>query len=89
MPVQQAHRYCNWARSRKDHHPSGEEDGMTERLLTIQEVCAKLGGVKPWTIRCWVSQKRIPYTKVGRLTRFPESRIDAWIQERTVLPLEE
>ena len=59
---------------------------MNERLLTLDEVCQKLGGVKPWTIRCWVSQQRIPYTKVGRLTRFPENRIDEWILHNTVLP---
>lgn len=57
-----------------------------ERLLTLEEVCRKLGGVRPWTIRGWVSQKRIPYTKVGRLTRFPERRINEWIEARTVAP---
>ena len=35
-----------------------------------------LGGVKPWTIRSWVTQRKIPYTKVGRLTRFPEAHIE-------------
>ena len=59
---------------------------MQERLLTLDEVCAKLGGVRPWTIRGWVSQKKIPFTKVGRLTRFPESRIEDWIKDKTVLP---
>ena len=59
---------------------------MSERLLTIDQVCAKLGGVKPWTIRSWVSQRRIPYTKVGRLTRFPEENINAWIRANTVQP---
>lgn len=59
---------------------------MSGRLLTIEEVCAKLGGVRPWTIRSWVSQRRIPYTKVGRLTRFPEEHIDAWIRANTVEP---
>lgn len=59
---------------------------MSGRLLTIDEVCHKLGGVKPWTIRSWVSQRRIPYTKVGRLTRFPEEHIDAWIRANTVAP---
>jgi excisionase family DNA binding protein len=58
-----------------------------ERLLTIEEVCDRLGGVKPWTIRSWVSQRRIPYTKVGRLTRFPETLIDAWIQANTHSPV--
>ena len=60
---------------------------MSERLLTIEEVCQKLGGVKPWTIRCWVSQRKIPYTKVGRLTRFPETQINAWIMSNTHAPI--
>ncbi len=59
---------------------------MSERLLTIEEVCTKLGGVKPLTIRCWVSQRRIPYTKVGRLTRYPESQINEWIRSNTHAP---
>lgn len=59
---------------------------MSERLLTLEEVCRKLGGVKQWTIRSWVSQRRIPYTKVGRLTRFPESQINGWIQSNTYVP---
>lgn len=63
-----------------------ESGAVMERLLTIEEVCDRLGGVKPWTIRSWVSQKRIPYTKVGRLTRFPERRINEWIEIRTVEP---
>jgi excisionase family DNA binding protein len=60
---------------------------MSERLLTLDEVCVKLGGVKPWTIRCWVSQRKIPYTKVGRLTRFPESQINDWIRINTHAPI--
>jgi len=60
---------------------------MSERLLTIEEVCSKLGGVKPWTIRGWVSQRKIPYTKVGRLTRYPESLINEWIRSNTFLPV--
>lgn len=59
---------------------------MSEKLLTLDEVCRKLGGVKPWTIRCWVSQRKIPYTKVGSLTRFPEAHIDEWILANTVSP---
>jgi excisionase family DNA binding protein len=59
---------------------------MTEKLLTIDEVCVKLGGVRPWTIRGWVSQRKIPFTKVGRLTRFPETRINDWITSNTFQP---
>ncbi len=59
-----------------------------DRLLTLEEVCRKLGGVRPWTVRGWVSQRRIPFTKVGRLTRFPERGIDLWIRRNTVAPSE-
>ncbi len=59
---------------------------MSDRLLTIDEVCERLGGVKPWTIRAWVSQRKIPYTKVGRLTRFPEALINEWVRGNTVMP---
>ena len=59
---------------------------MSDKLLTIEEVCERLGGVKPWTIRAWVSQKKIPYTKVGRLTRFPEALINEWVRANTVMP---
>ena len=59
---------------------------MSERLLTLDEVCRKLGGVKPYTIRAWVSQRRIPYTKVGRLTRFPEAQINEWVRANTFMP---
>lgn len=59
---------------------------MSDKLLTIEEVCERLGGVKPWTIRAWVSQRKIPYTKVGRLTRFPEALINKWVRANTVMP---
>lgn len=62
-------------------------DSGPDRLLSLEEVCRKLGGVKPWTVRAWVSQRRIPFTKVGRLTRFPERGIDLWIRHHTVMPL--
>lgn len=58
----------------------------SERLMTMEELCRKLGGVKPWTIRAWVSRRKIPFTKVGRLTRYPESRINDWIRENTQDP---
>ena len=62
------------------------EAPSSERLLTLEEVCRKLGGVRPWTVRAWVSQRRIPFTKVGRLTRFPEGPINEWIRAHTVAP---
>jgi excisionase family DNA binding protein len=53
---------------------------MSEKLLTTEEVCAKLGGAEPWAIHCLVSQRRIPHTMVGQLMLFPESQINEWIR---------
>jgi hypothetical protein len=57
---------------------------MSGRLLTIDEACLKLGGVKPWTIRSWVSQRRIPYTKGWRLPN-PHLLMRPFIQREAVL----
>ena len=61
---------------------------MTGRLLMTEDVCQRLGGVKPWTCPSGVSQRHIPDTTVGRLTRFPASRINAWIRSNTHAPVE-
>lgn len=34
-----------------------------------------------------VSQRRIPFTKVGRLTKFDVRLLDEWIEKNTVMPL--
>jgi excisionase family DNA binding protein len=34
-----------------------------------------------------VSQRRIPFVKVGRLTKFDLAMLDAWINKNTVLPV--
>lgn len=38
-------------------------------------------GVKPSTIRAWVQKRRIPYVKVGRLTRFLQRDLDAFLEQ--------
>lgn len=53
-----------------------------ENLLNIVEV-EKLLQVKKSTLRSWVFSKRIPFIKVGRLVRFKQSDIEAWLQKQT------
>jgi excisionase family DNA binding protein len=53
------------------------------RLLSIDEA-AKLLGVKRSTLYAWVSQRRIPYLKVGRLVRFRAEEIDKWLERNKV-----
>jgi excisionase family DNA binding protein len=43
-------------------------------------------GCTPYTMRVWVSKRKVPFLKVGRLTRFRRSDLDAWLDERLVVP---
>jgi len=61
---------------------------MTPRLLTIQEV-SKIIGVSKHTLYKMVSQRRIPYVKVGRLTKFDVTLLDQWLKQHTVMPMPE
>ncbi len=61
---------------------------MTPGLLTIQEV-SKIIGVSKHTLYKMVSQRRIPYVKVGRLTKFDVTLLDQWLKQHTVMPMPE
>jgi len=56
---------------------------MNRRLLNVQEL-SELTGLSENTIYCWVSQRRIPFVKLGRLTRFDLQKIEEWIEENSV-----
>jgi excisionase family DNA binding protein len=56
------------------------------RLISVPEAAAYVG-VSPDTIYTWVSQRRIPYVKVGRLVKFDEAMLQAWIKQHTVMPM--
>lgn len=43
-------------------------------------------GCTPDTLRVWVSQRRVPHVKVGRLTRFRREDLDAWLDSNLVEP---
>ncbi len=58
------------------------------RLVSIQEAAAYTGLAVP-TLYTMVSQRRIPYVKVGRLTKFDLGLLDAWIKQNTVMPMPE
>lgn len=55
---------------------------MNKRLINIQELSEYIGLSKN-TIYSWVSQRRIPFVKCGRLTKFDLKRIDSWIEENS------
>lgn len=56
------------------------------RLVSIQD-CGTYLGLSVHTIYTMVSQRRIPFVKVGRLVKFDLALLDAWIAKRTVMPI--
>lgn len=50
---------------------------MQERWLSAEEIAAHLG-VNRETIYRWLSRKKMPAHKVGRLWKFLVSEVDAW-----------
>ena len=61
---------------------------MNKRLLTIQEVAAYTG-LSAHTLYTMVSQRRIPFVKLGRCLRFDLDQLDEWIKQNTVMPMPE
>ena len=56
---------------------------MNKRLININEL-SELTGLSMSTLYSWVSQRRIPFVKCGRLTKFDLERINDWIEESSV-----
>jgi len=61
---------------------------MTKRLVNIQAASEYLG-LSVHTLYTMVSQRRIPFVKVGRLTKFDVSLLDKWISQHTIMPVPE
>lgn len=59
---------------------------VSRKLLTVNEVSAYTG-LAPDTIYTMVSQRRIPFVKVGRLVKFDQAMLEAWIKQHTVMPM--
>ena len=57
-----------------------------QRLMSVKETAAYTG-LSHHTIYTRVSQRRIPFMKVGRLVKFDEGLIQAWIKQHTVMPM--
>ena len=56
---------------------------MERRYLGIKELSDYIG-VTEGTLYSWVCYRKIPYLKVGRLTKFDKQKIDEWVKERSV-----
>jgi excisionase family DNA binding protein len=54
-----------------------------KKFLNISDLSEYLG-IAVNTIYSWIYQKKIPYTKVGRLVRFKGEEINKWIESRSL-----
>jgi len=52
---------------------------MQERWLSAAEIAAHLG-VNPDTIYKWITRKKMPAHKLGRLWKFLASEVDQWVK---------
>jgi len=59
---------------------------IKSRLVAIHQVAQYLS-LSPETLYKMVSQRRIPYVKVGRLLRFDLAKVDQWLKQNTVMPM--
>lgn len=51
-------------------------------LLTVRQA-AEVLGLSPWTLRQWVSQRRISFVKLGRAVRFNPASLAALVAAHT------
>ena len=66
--------------------PEAQSGLFTRRLVGIKEVASYVG-LSVHTVYAMVSQRRIPFVKVGRLTKFDLSMLDSWIKKNTFMPV--
>jgi excisionase family DNA binding protein len=58
---------------------------MKKALLNVREL-SQYTGLARGTIYNYVSQRRIPFVKLGRKTAFDIKAIDRWIEENSFSP---
>jgi len=65
-----------------------EGDVKMNRLMAVKEA-ALYTGLSPDTLYTMVSQRRVPFVKLGGALRFNPDQLDQWIKQNTVMPMPE
>ena len=55
---------------------------MNDRYLSVAEICTYLG-IKRDTVYKWISKKKLPAHRIGKLWKFKMSEVDAWVNNGT------
>jgi excisionase family DNA binding protein len=58
--------------------PQGQTSLIATPWMTVDDLAAYLS-VSPGTVRNWVSQRYVPFSRRGRVVRFHKDRIDSWM----------
>ena len=56
---------------------------ITAKKIIGKKEGSEILGIKKQTLYEWVVQRKIPFIKVGRLTKFRRSDLEAWLKKRT------
>ncbi len=59
---------------------------IKRRLIDVHAAAALLD-LSVSALYTMVSQRRVPFVKVGRLTKFDLTLLDEWIKKNTVMPM--
>ena len=52
-----------------------------DRLFSVKQAAAYLGGISPYTVHAWLAKGRLRRTKVGSRTMIRESELQKVIQD--------
>ena len=52
---------------------------MNDRYLSVSEICTYLG-IKRDTVYKWISEKKLPAHRIGKLWKFKISEVDEWVK---------
>ncbi|MFH2092053.1 MAG: helix-turn-helix domain-containing protein [Pseudomonadota bacterium] len=53
---------------------------MEDRWLSVEEIAQYLGISKD-TVYTWISCKKMPAHKIGRLWKFKKDEVDTWVRD--------
>ena len=60
---------------------------MEKRFMSVKELATYLG-ISVNTVYSWVSTRKLPYHKIGRLPKFDIRDIERWVLEHKIVPAE-
>ena len=54
-------------------------ENINEKWSSLEEIASHLGVSKD-TVYLWISNKKLPAHKIGRLWKFKKSEVDEWVR---------